>query len=351
MRIRVLPRFLSRLQRFSVPVLAGGSCAALVLAMLAGFVPGREGGEIRMPVRFSGPEPGRLARLDIRPLDTTTWMVRLPVSDIAPSMSVDEGGDESGFIEFSTEGVALLTDEGPRFLGSATHPDLMHELNRRAYGLPLGLTFDYTAVVNGTPMPWCSPLTGAVSQDPAGLRKAWLRRQAMPYGDIVTKYVERFNLSRELVYAIMYTESGFNPLAISNRDAHGLMQIVPQTAGGEVYRYLHGHAGIPRTADLLQPAINIQYGITYLHLLMQRHMGGVENPLSREYCAIAAYNTGSGTVYKLFGGSRDQAFAAINSYTPAQVYDILQQRLPSMETKVFLRKVLSLKNGLAVAAR
>ena len=60
---------------------------------------------------------------------------------------------------------------------------------------------------------------------------ASMRRQAEQYRPVVEKYADRYNLSPDLVFAIIYTESDFDPDLISNRSAHGLMQVVPDTAG------------------------------------------------------------------------------------------------------------------------
>ncbi len=166
-----------------------------------------------------------------------------------------------------------------------------------------------------------------------------MRRQAERYRPTVEKYAERYNLSPDLVFAIIYTESDFNPDLISNRAAHGLMQVVPNTAGGEVHRWF-GRSGKPSPSQLLHPETNIKYGTAYMYLLQNRHLSAIEDPLSREYCSIAAYNIGTGGMLRTFARSHDAAFAAINAMTPEQVRDTLLKKLSSRETKAFLTKVL-----------
>lgn len=116
----------------------------------------------------------------------------------------------------------------------------------------------------------------------------------------------------------MQVESSFDPNQVSGRSAHGLMQIVPETAGREVNRWL-GREGEPSPGELLNPEQNIRYGVIYLHLLHSAHLDGISNPLSREYCAIASYNGGSGMVLRRFGSSREEAFDVINTMTPEEV--------------------------------
>ena len=168
---------------------------------------------------------------------------------------------------------------------------------------------------------------------------ASMRRQAEQYRPVVEKYADRYNLSPDLVFAIIYTESDFDPDLISNRSAHGLMQVVPDTAGGEVHRWL-GRIGKPSPSLLLHPETNIKYGTAYMYLLQNRHLSAIADPQSREYCAIAAYNIGTGGMLRTFGKSRDAAFEAINAMTPEQVRNTLLKKLSSRETKAFLAKVL-----------
>ncbi|MFC1814544.1 murein transglycosylase domain-containing protein [Thermodesulfobacteriota bacterium] len=109
------------------------------------------------------------------------------------------------------------------------------------------------------------------------------------------------------LYAIMKTESDFNPYALSHAPAFGLMQIVPATAGRDVSIYLEKE-GLPSDKFLFNPENNIKYGATYLHLLNYKYFKEINNPVSREYCVIAAYNTGAGNVLRTFdrAGSRHQ---------------------------------------------
>ncbi len=74
--------------------------------------------------------------------------------------------------------------------------------------------------------------------------------------------------------------------------------------------------------------------------MLTRHLKGVVNPLSREYCAIASYNSGSWGMLKAFGKTEAEALAAINAMTPEEVRAHLLKKSPSRETRSFVRKVL-----------
>lgn len=164
---------------------------------------------------------------------------------------------------------------------------------------------------------------------------------AARYRDFVTRYADKYNLASALVLAIMHTESNFNPFALSSRSAVGLMQIVPDTAGNEVYRFLMGTHGSPTIETLFTPENNIRYGTAYLHLLGQRYFGRVAHPSSRQMCIIAAYNGGPGAVLRMFAPDQDEAFAKINALSPTEVYTALTTKMPSEETRRYVELVLA----------
>jgi membrane-bound lytic murein transglycosylase C len=167
--------------------------------------------------------------------------------------------------------------------------------------------------------------------------------RAAKYRELVRATADRFPISRNLVYAIMKVESDFNPFAVSSASAVGLMQVVPSTAGSDVYRFLHGKAGRPTREHLFEPPTNITYGTAYLHLLDSRYLDGIQNPVSREYCVIAGYNGGAGGVLKTFDRDKNRAAGKINAMQPAQVYAALRKDLPFAETRRYLGKVLEAK--------
>ena len=164
--------------------------------------------------------------------------------------------------------------------------------------------------------------------------------RASRYHTVARRYAEKYNLAFPLVLAIMHTESNFNPYAVSRSQAIGLMQIVPETAGNEVYRYLTGLPGQPNPEVLFSPEYNIKYGAIYLHLLGRRHFGDVINPRSRQICVIAAYNGGPGAVLRLFDSDRDAAVARINALSPDDVYKALTTDMPHAETRRYVELVL-----------
>ncbi len=170
-----------------------------------------------------------------------------------------------------------------------------------------------------------------------------LNVRAAKYRELVAKNAKRFKVSRNLIYAIMKVESDFNPFAVSGASAVGLMQVVPSTAGSDVYRLLHGKAGQPSRGDLFEPPTNITYGTAYLHLLDTRFLSAITNPVSREYCVIAGYNGGAGGVLQTFDTDKTRAAGKINALQPAGVYAKLRRELPFEETRRYLGKVLEAK--------
>ncbi len=168
-----------------------------------------------------------------------------------------------------------------------------------------------------------------------------LKRKAMEYRPVVKNYANRRGLSEALVLAVIHTESAFNPLARSRVPAYGLMQIVPGSAGMDASKLLFGRPVLLSPSYLYGKTNNINVGTAYLYLLYYRYLGKIKNPTSRLYCAIAAYNTGPGNVARAFTGSTNinQAAKTINLMSPDEVYQHLLARLPTRETRDYLKKV------------
>ncbi len=168
--------------------------------------------------------------------------------------------------------------------------------------------------------------------------------QQLKFLEFVRPNSRRFDQPPPLIYAIMEAESSFNPYAMSHVPAYGLMQIVPTSAGRDVHQLLYGRDGTPTRDYLFVPENNIRMGVAYLHILDTRYLKMIENPASREFCVISAYNTGSGNVLIAFDQNRSQAVARINRMSPSGVYDHLVRHLPYQETRAYLPKVVGLKD-------
>jgi hypothetical protein len=96
---------------------------------------------------------------------------------------------------------------------------------------------------------------------------------------IVYKLAPRYGLEPGLVYAVIRAESNFNANALSDKNAQGLMQLIPETAA---------RFAVHKPFDAEQ---NIRGGMAYLRWLLSYFRGQV--PL-----AVAAYNAGEGAVDK-----------------------------------------------------
>jgi membrane-bound lytic murein transglycosylase C len=168
-----------------------------------------------------------------------------------------------------------------------------------------------------------------------------LLRKAKLYRQDVNNQSNTINMDRELIYAIMHSESSFNPMARSHVPAYGLMQIVPKSAGVDTYRFLYGKKRLLNSTYLYNTKNNIKIGSTYLHILYFKYLRHIKDPQSRFYCTIAAYNTGAGNVAKTFVGSYNikKASNIINAMTPEEVYKKLMRKLPYLETRKYLKKV------------
>lgn len=162
---------------------------------------------------------------------------------------------------------------------------------------------------------------------------------ATKYLPIIKKYSQKYGLKSSLVTAIIEVESSFNPFATSHIPAYGLMQIVPSSAGRDVYREINKRDGMPTKNELFDSETNIKYGAIYLNILKTRYLKDIKSEKSREFCVISAYNTGSSNVFRAFANSKATALNIINSKAPNDVYRHLINKLPYQETRRYLDKV------------
>jgi soluble lytic murein transglycosylase-like protein len=108
-----------------------------------------------------------------------------------------------------------------------------------------------------------------------------LRRTSL-YDEHIRAAADRYGLPVPLLKAVMAAESNFNPAAVSEKGATGLMQLMPDTAR-DMYVY-----------DLYDPAQNIEGGARYLRHLHDQF----GNDLVR---VLAAYNAGPEAVRRSGG--------------------------------------------------
>jgi len=175
------------------------------------------------------------------------------------------------------------------------------------------------------------------------------QKQAEKYRAVVLRYAEQYKMSPSLVFAIIRTESNFNPYAVSSVPAYGLMQLVPTSGGREAYRRAKGEDVAPTRDYLFDPQNNVELGTAYLNVLMFNQLEEVSNDISREYCVIAAYNTGSGNVLRTFSKNRTTAVQQINGLQPGVLYDKLRSNLPYQETRNYLEKVTTYRKSYVSA--
>lgn len=100
------------------------------------------------------------------------------------------------------------------------------------------------------------------------------------YSEYVDKAARDYNLDRELIYAVIRTESKFNPKCKSKAGAIGLMQVMPDS-----FKWIQKLRKTTLDEDeLWNPSVNIDYGCYLLNFF--------KNHYKDEKCAVAAYNAG-----------------------------------------------------------
>lgn len=137
----------------------------------------------------------------------------------------------------------------------------------------------------------------------------------VPYGKIIWREAKRNSLPPELVAAVVEAESDFRPRLVSNKNARGLMQIVPETGA------------LLGVNDPFNPEQNIAAGTRYLRYLFNR--------FADRKLVLAAYNAGEGNVEKCY---------CIPQFSETVAYlDRVEIRAHRLEAKVHTTYLASLQ--------
>ncbi|MCE2416447.1 transglycosylase SLT domain-containing protein [Candidatus Poribacteria bacterium] len=118
------------------------------------------------------------------------------------------------------------------------------------------------------------------------------KRKASEYKG--AQIAREYDVDVALMLAIIHTESNFNPLAVSNNGAAGLMQLMPDAAqdlGLKVPKYKNRRKPKldPNIDERFDPNRNLHAGLTYFKMLYEKYLNNLT-------LALGAYNVGPGKV-------------------------------------------------------
>lgn len=89
---------------------------------------------------------------------------------------------------------------------------------------------------------------------------------------LITKYADKRGLPADLVAALIWQESGGNPVAYSSSGAVGLMQVMPRDGLAASFMCVNGpcFSNRPTIQELKDPEFNVSYGTKMLANLMTK---------------------------------------------------------------------------------
>ena len=152
-------------------------------------------------------------------------------------------------------------------------------------------------------------------------RAHWELAHPQPFSEFITPGEAEHGVPPLLTFAIMQTESRFDPDVTSWAGARGLVQLMPATA-----RDLASRAGITlEEGDLFRPEVNLDLGMRYLARLSARR-GGTAAAAS---LAAPSYNAGAGAVDRWV------------SEAPERELDLFIEAIPYDETRKYAHSVMA----------
>ena len=149
---------------------------------------------------------------------------------------------------------------------------------------------------------------------------------------LVEKAAEEFQVPSYLLYALVRSESFFDPNVTSKAGANGLTQLMEATADDEARKLKIG-----TDYDIFAPETNIRMGTHYLSSLIGR------TDDNNELLALYAYNAGLTNVRNWVKRFRnDWATTGKPAHTPVGIsMDLFLESLPFAETREYGRKVIA----------
>ena len=156
-------------------------------------------------------------------------------------------------------------------------------------------------------------------------------RKVLPH---VQRAASVYEVAPELLLAVIQTESVFNPRAVSNAGAIGLMQLMPGSGALEASKLVYGETRLLTREELYRPDKNIELGAAYLRILLRKHFGEqCKDPEKLIFLAIASYNCGPRRVKAALGNRN------LENLSAEELYDLLMRVVPR-ETQVYLKRVV-----------
>ena len=135
----------------------------------------------------------------------------------------------------------------------------------------------------------------------------------LKFKEEIIKYSNKYSIDTALVFSVVKCESSFNPNAVSDKGAIGLMQITKPTAN-----YIAQKLKVS-DYDLFNAESNLNFGCYYLSYLYER--------FKDTDTVIVAYNAGEGNVSNWL---RNKNYS---------IDGVTLEKIPFLETRLYLKEI------------
>lgn len=270
-----------------------------------------------LPETAPGPEPGRDELPVVGDWHFTRDAAGPPWGAAALDWRSPKGARALRFIRLGLKDLAADTVATMPPVPGFDHVDVVYARARMLYSLG-----DYASAFRAIELGFGDAMRGGPG---AVSRRFFHLAYPDAHARVVAAAAEEFAISPLIILAVMRQESNFDERARSSASAHGLMQIIPPTAGR-----IAAALGMSDYDDALLrvPRVSVRFGAWYLSELL-RKFGG--NPV----LALATYNAGPQAV---------EGWVVANA---RRQLDEFVEDIPFKETRHYVKRVVG---NLAVYA-
>jgi len=157
--------------------------------------------------------------------------------------------------------------------------------------------------------------------------------------ELINTYAIKNNIPKEILTAIIHTNTYFNPLAIDYKNIkYGLLQVNPKNIANKSYEIEFGHEKFITSKYLYDLNNNLNLASIYINDLYNNKFRDIKDINSKTYCTIIAYRLNENTIKDIFG--KQDTIKKINALPSSKVFRKILKKLLFKKDKIYFSKII-----------